>query len=124
MKIASMIARYLLGLVFVVFGLNGFLQFIPQGPMPTGVPGQFMGALFASHYIAPVFAFQLIGGVLLLINRYVPLGLTILAPIIVNILMVHILLLPPGLPLAFVVLILWVLVFLSVRPAFDGILQK
>jgi hypothetical protein len=124
MKIASMIARYLLGLVFVVFGLNGFLQFIPQGPMPTGVPGQFMAAMFASHYMVPVFAFQLIGGLLLLINRYVPLGLTILAPIIVNILIVHILLLPSGLPLALVVLILWVLVFMSVRPAFDGILQK
>jgi hypothetical protein len=124
MKIASMIARYLLGLVFVVFGLNGFLQFIPQGPMPTGVPGQFMGALFASHYMLPVFAFQLIGGILLLINRYVPLGLTILAPIIVNILMVHILLLPAGLPLAIIVLILWILVFVSVRPAFDGILHK
>ena len=124
MKIAAMIARYLLGLVFVVFGLNGFLQFIPQGPMPTGVPGQFMGALFASHYMLPVFAFQLIGGILLLINRYVPLGLTILAPIIVNILMVHILLLPAGLPLAIVVLILWILVFISVRPAFDGILHK
>jgi len=124
MKIASMIARYLLGLVFVVFGLNGFLQFIPQGPMPTGVPGQFMGALFASHYMLPVFAFQLIGGILLLINRYVPLGLTILAPVIVNILMVHILLLPAGLPLAIIVLILWILVFVSVRPAFDGILHK
>ena len=124
MKIASMIARYLLGLVFVVFGLNGFLQFIPQGPMPTGVPGQFMGALFASHYTVPIFACQLIGGILLLINRYVPLGLTILAPIIVNILIVHILMLPAGLPLALVVLVLWVLVFMSVRPAFDGILQK
>ena len=124
MRIASMIARYLLGLVFVVFGLNGFLQFIPQGPMPTGLPTQFMGAMFASHYLVPVLAFQMIGGILLLINRYVPLGLTILAPIIVNILMVHILLLPAGLPLAIVVLILWILVFISVRPAFDGILQK
>jgi membrane glycosyltransferase len=124
MKIASLIARYLLGLVFVVFGLNGFLQFIPQGPMPTGVPGQFLGALMVSHYMVPVFAFQLIGGILLLINRYVPLGLTILAPVIVNILMVHILLVPSGLPLAFIVLILWILVFISVRPAFDGILQK
>jgi hypothetical protein len=124
MKIASMIARYLLGVIFLVFGLNGFLQFLPMGPMPTGVPGQFMGALFASHYTVPVFAFQLIGGVLLLINRYVPLGLTILAPIIVNILIVHILMLPAGLPLALVVFILWILVFMSVRPAFDGILQK
>ena len=95
MKIASMISRYLLGLVFVVFGLNGFLHFIPQGPMPTGVAGEFMATIMMeSHYMVPVFAFQVIGGVLLLINRYVPLGLTILAPIIVNILIVHTLLLP------------------------------
>ncbi len=124
MKIASMISRYLLGLVFVVFGLNGFLHFIPQGPMPTGVAGQFMAVMMESHYMVPVFAFQVIGGVLLLINRYVPLGLTILAPIIVNILIVHTLLLPAGLPLALVTTLLWILVFISVRPAFDGIFQK
>jgi hypothetical protein len=124
MKIASTIARYLLGLIFVVFGLNGFLHFMPLGPMPTGIPGQFMGALFASHYVVPIYGCQVIGGVLLLLNRYVPLGLTILAPVIFNILIVHILMLPQGLALAVVVLILWILVFLSVRSAFDGILQK
>ena len=111
MKIASLIARYLLGLVFLVFGLNGFLQFIPQGPLPSGLAGQYVTALSQSHYILPVAALQVIGAVLLLANRYVPLGLVILAPIIVNILLVHIFLLPQGLPIAIIVTILWFLVY-------------
>ena len=74
MKIAALIARLLLGLIFVVFGLNGFLHFIP-GPMPSGLAGQFIGALFQSHYVLVVSALQVAGGVLLLVNRYVPLGL-------------------------------------------------
>jgi putative oxidoreductase len=124
MKIASLIGRYLLGFVFLVFGLNGFLNFIPQGPAPTGVAAQFLGALIASHYTVPIFAIQLIGGILLLVNRYVPLALTILAPVIFNILLVHILMLPATLPLALFVLVLWILVFLSVRSAFAGLFQS
>ena len=75
MKIAVLIARILLGLAFVVFGLNGFLHFIPMKPsdMPTGAAGQFIGALISSHYFAAVAAVQVIGGALLLIGRYVPL---------------------------------------------------
>jgi hypothetical protein len=124
MKIASLIARYLLGLVFLVFGLNGFLQFIPQGPLPGGLAGQYVTALSQSHYILPVAALQVIGAVLLLANRYVPLGLVILAPIIVNILLVHIFLLPQGLPIAIIVTILWFLVYASVRSAFAGLFQR
>ena len=122
MKIISVIARFLLGLIFLVFGLNGFLHFIPMPP-PTGVAGQFFGALFVSHFLTVIFAIQLIGAVLLLINRYVPLALTLLAPIIVNILLVHILMAPDGLPLALVVTVLWVLVFMNVRSAFSGLWQ-
>jgi len=73
MRIASLIARYLAGMIFLVMGLNGFLNFIPLPP-PPGIAGQFMGALYVSHYVWVIFAFQVIGGLLLLINRYVPFG--------------------------------------------------
>lgn len=86
MKIASTIARYLAGVIFLVFGLNGFLNFIPLPP-PAGIAGQFMAALYISHYLWMIFAFQLIAGILLLVNRYVPLALAMLAPVIVNILL-------------------------------------
>ena len=122
MKITSLIARFLLGLIFLVFGLNGFLHFIPAS-MPSGTAGQFVGALFVSNYLVVIFLFQLISAVLLLVNRYVPLALTLLAPIIVNILLFHILMAPSGLALAIVVTALWVVVFLSVRSAFAGLWQ-
>src|SRR6476660_6411825 len=122
MKITIVIARFLLGLIFLTFGLNGFLHFIPSSP-PSGTAGQFVGALFVSHYLVPIFLLQIISAVLLLVNRYVPLALTLLAPIIVNILLIHILMLPSGLPLALVVTVLWIVVFLSVRSAFAGLWQ-
>ena len=122
MKTASTIARYLSGVIFLVFGLNGFLHFIPLPP-PSGVAGQFMGALFVSHYLTLIFALQVIGGVLLLANRYVPLALAILAPVIVNILSFHALMAPSGLPLALFVTVLWALVFVHVRAAFAGFFQ-
>jgi putative oxidoreductase len=122
MKITSVIARFLLGLIFLVFGLNGFLHFIPAS-LPSGTAGQFVGALFVSNYLVVVFLFQLISAVLLLINRYVPLALTLLAPIIVNILLFHILMAPSGLSLAIVVTVLWIVVFVSVCSAFGALLQ-
>jgi putative oxidoreductase len=123
MKITSLIARYLLGFIFFVFGLNGFLHFIPSPP-PPGVAGQFFGALFVSHYLVVVFLLQLIPAVLLLINRYVPLALVMLGPVIVNIFLFHAFMAPSGLPLALVVVVLWLLVAASVRPAFSGIFQQ
>ena len=122
MKITSVIARFLLGLIFLIFGLNGFFHFLSM-PAPTGVAGQFMGALFISHFLTVIFVIQLIGAVLLLVNRYVPLALTLLAPIIVNVLLFHLLMAPSGVPLAILVAVLWVLVFFSVRSAFAGLLQ-
>src|ERR1700687_5825696 len=107
MKIAALIARYLLGLIFFVFGLNGFLNFIPMGAMPSGLAGQILSVLVQSHYVHFVSAIQLAGGALLLINRYVPLALTLLGPVIVNILLYHLLLNHVGAPLAIVVAILW-----------------
>ncbi len=123
MRIASLIARFLLSLVFLVFGLNGFLQFIPMGPLPTGVAGQFVSALMASHYALVVSAFQLAGAILLLMNRFVPLGLTILAPVIVNIFLFHALMAPAGLPLAILVSVLWLLAAYPVRYNFAGLFQ-
>src|SRR6516162_7978078 len=114
MKIFSNISRFLLGLIFAVFGLNGFLHFIPMPP-PSGVAGQFLGAMFVTKYLLFVFAIQLIGGVLLLVNRYVPLALTILGLVIVNILFFHTLMQPSGLGLALFVAILWGVMFASVR---------
>ena len=123
MKNASLVARYLLGVIFLVFGLNGFLHFIPMPP-PSGIAGQFMGALFLSHFLVVVFLLELIPAILLLINRYVPLALVLLGPVIVNIFLFHCFMAPSGLPLALVVAVLWVLVAVGVRPAFSGILQK
>jgi putative oxidoreductase len=123
MKIAAMISRLLMGIIFLVFGLNGFLHFIPIPPM-EGVAGQFMGALYTSNYLIIIFLLQLIPAILLLINRNVPLALTLLGPIIVNILCFHIFMAPAGLPLALVVAFLWVVTFLDVRSAFAGLFQQ
>jgi uncharacterized membrane protein YphA (DoxX/SURF4 family) len=121
MKIFTLIARLLLGLVFVVLGLNGFLNFLSMGPMPTGLAGQFVGALFLSHYFWVVAALQIAGGALLLVNRFVPLGLVLLGPVIVNILLYHVFLNPTGIALAIVVTILWLIVFYARRQYFSGI---
>ena len=120
MKIAVLIARILLGIVFLVFGLNGFLHFIPMAP-PPGVAGQFLGALVASHLVVPIFAVQVLGGILLLLNRYVPLALTILGPIIFNIFFFHLLVAPSGLPLAILVILLWIVIFWRLRSHFSGL---
>jgi putative oxidoreductase len=123
MRTASVIARYLTGVIFLVMGLNGFLNFIPMPP-PQGVAGQFIGALYVSHYLWVIFGFQVIAGVLLLVNRYVPLAVAVLAPVIVNILSFHALMAPSGLPLALLVAVMWAVIFVNVRPAFAGLFQS
>ncbi len=123
MKIATLIARILLGLLFLVFGLNGFLHFIPMAP-PAGLAGQYMGALFLSHYLVTVFLLQTIGGALLLANRFVPLALVLLGPVLVNILLFHALMAPEGLPMALFATVLWAILFYSVRRAFAGVLVQ
>ena len=124
MRIVTMIARFLLALIFIVFGLNGFLHFLDMGPMPTGLAGQFMGALMQSHYFWVVAALQVAGGALLLVNRYVPLGLVLLGPVIVNILLYHIFLNPAGMLMAIVVTVLWLIVFYAHRHHFSGIFAQ
>jgi len=124
MKIAFLIARLLLGLIFLVFGLNGFLNFLSMGPMPTGLAGQFIGALFLSHYFWVVAAFQIAGGLLLLANRFMPLALVLLGPIIVNIICYHVFLNHSGAGLAALVTILWLTVFYGKWQYFSGILAQ
>jgi uncharacterized membrane protein YphA (DoxX/SURF4 family) len=124
MKVAATIARYLMGLIFLVFGFNKFFNFIPSGPMPAGAVGQFMGVMVSTKYIMMVGLFEVVGGLLLLINRYVPLALALLAPVIVNILFINVAMAPQGLPSGILVALCWILVFLRVRSAFEPHSQK
>ena len=120
MKYVFAIARVLLGLVFTAFGLNAFLHFFPTPPLP-GLAGQFMGALLGSHYYVIAFGTELIGGALLLSNRYVPLALTLLGPVIVNILGFHMFLNSENMAPAIVVTVLWFVAFWQVRSSFAGL---
>jgi len=124
MKIIATIARIILGCVFVIFGLNIFLQFLHMPPPPSGPAGDFVKALFVSHYLYVVGALQVVGGVLCLAGRFVPLGLTLLGPVIVNILLFHILLNPAGLPMAIVVSVLALIVLWHHRAAFAGLVNS
>jgi putative oxidoreductase len=123
MRIVSTIARLLLGVIFTVFGLNGFLNFLSMGPVPP-LAGQFLGALVQSHYMSVVFFLQLACGVLLIANRFVPLALTVLGAVIVNILLVHVFMAPAGLPLAILVAVLWSISAYRVRYAFSGLFER
>ena len=124
MKIIATIARIILGCVFVLFGLNIFLQFLHMPPPPSGPTGDFAKALFVSHFFYVVGALQVVGGVLCLAGRFVPLGLTLLGPVIVNILLFHILLNPAGLPMAIVVSVLALIVLWYHRAAFAGLVKS
>jgi len=120
---ATATARIVLGLVFLVNGLNGFLHFMPQ-PSLGGAAAQFMTGLTASGYFFPLLsATQAIVGAALLSSRFVPLALTVLAPIIVNIVAVHVFLEPAGLPLAVLVLGLELFLAWSYRAAFRPLLR-
>lgn len=123
MKTISTFARILLGLLFVIFGLNGFLNFIPT-PLPPGPASQFMGAMFVSRFYTVVFLTQIVGGLLLLANRHVPVGLLLLGPVLVNILAFHIFMAPAGLPIAAGASALWCIVFFRVRSAFSGVFAQ
>ena len=120
MKYIFDISRILLGLIFVIFGLNGFMHFIPTTQFP-GIAGEFVGAIFSSHFYIVVFLTQVVGGVLMLANRYVAFGLLLLGPVLVNILSFHIFLAPTKIPLALVATALWLIVFFRERSAFSGV---
>jgi putative oxidoreductase len=122
MKITAIIARYLLGLIFVVFGLNGFLNFIHQPPPPNPLAMQFLIAISSSHLAWFFFAVQLIGGLLLLSGYFVPLALTLLAAELYNILAFHLTLSPATIGPALLSAVLWIVVFVQYRASFHGIL--
>jgi uncharacterized membrane protein YphA (DoxX/SURF4 family) len=124
MNIVALIARYLLALVFLVFGLNHYFNFIHTGPLPAGIAGQFFGAFIASGYLYVVAFFEVATALLLLINRYVPLALVVLGPIIVNICLTQILMGPGMLAVGAGVAILWCLAAWPVRSAFLPLLQQ
>jgi putative oxidoreductase len=121
MRIAVRVARILLGILFVFFGSNAFLNFLPMPPMPPGNARDFLFSLVQSHYVIVVGGCQVLGGALLIINRCVPLALTILGAVIVNILSYHIFMMPTGLPLALVAALLWAFLFYSHRQNFTGL---
>ncbi len=123
MKAATIIARILLGLVFVVFGSNAFLHFIPMPPPPAGLAGDFMKSLFMSQYFYVVAVTQILGGLLVLSGRFTALGLLFLGPVIVNILSFHIFLNREGLPLAIVVTVLALFLLWQKRSNFAGLLK-
>jgi putative oxidoreductase len=122
-KVATIIARVLLGLIFVVFGSNIFFHFIPMPPQNPSLATDFNKALMESHYVYVVGLLQVIGGLLLLIGRYVPLGLTLLGPVILNILLFHIFLDPSGLPMAILVAVLALFLLWRHRANFAGLVK-
>ena len=122
MKYAIIIVRVLLGLLFAVLGSNAFLHFIPMPPM-QGQAGAFIGALINSGYIYAVALLQVVGGLLLLIGRFIPLGLTLLSPVIVNIMLYHIFLDPSGLSMAIFISVLALFLLWAYRDRFAPIFQ-
>jgi len=123
MKYLIVISRILLGLTFLVFGSNAFLHFIPI-PEMTGEPAAFMGALIHSGYIYPIAILEVLGGALLLIHaRFVALGLTLLGPVIVNIVLYHIFLDGKGLPIAAIVALLSIFLLWVYRYKFPNLFE-
>jgi putative oxidoreductase len=122
MKIAAIIARTLLGLVFAVFGLNMIHSFMHQ-PMPPGDAGTYMGLLYVHGFLFYIGAFQLLGGLLTLTGRFTPLGLTILAPILVNILLFHSLFSVPGIITGAVLSVIEIFLIWVYRPNFNGLFE-
>lgn len=123
MKYVIHIVRILLGLAFVVFGANIFLQFIPNPGPPPGDAGVFAGVMMRSGYMYVVGALQLLGGICLLTGRLAPLGLTLLGPVIVNILLFHIVFDRTGLPIALFVCVLAAFLLWVYRYKFPAIFR-
>jgi putative oxidoreductase len=121
MKTAVLIARILLGLMFTVFGLNGFLNFIKQPPPTNPLAIHFFTGVALSHYAYMFFAFQLIAGLLLISGYFVPLALVVLAAELANILTYHITMDIGSIAPALFALVLWLVVFAGYRNSFNGI---
>lgn len=122
MKVLTIIARILLGLVFLVFGCNGFFHFFQMPPPANPVAVQYFTVLASTGYLSVVFALQIIGG-LLVLGGLVPLGLTILCPIIVNTLLFHACMAPEGLPLPIVCALLAIFLIWRYWGNFAGLVR-
>lgn len=118
------IARIIMGLAFLVFGLNGFLHFIPQpkDAMPEGVTALMTGFMKSGYMMPLIFGTQTLVGVLLLINCFVPLALALIAPVIVNIICFHVFLMPSTIAPGIVVAVLELYLAWSYRKAFAPML--
>ena len=121
MKMTATASRYVLGLMFTVFGLNGFLHFIHPSPPSNPLAHQFLVSVSASHFAAFFFAVQLLAGLLLLSRYFVQFALTLLAAELYNIIAFHVTLAPATIAPALVASVLWVLVFVQHRESFTGI---
>jgi putative oxidoreductase len=124
MKTAFLVSRILLGLMFTAAGLSGFFLSANPPPIPPGLAGEFQTVFFKSHWVLFVDSVELVAGVLLLANRYVPLALTALAAVIANILVFHVTMMPSGMPVALVVTILWTIVALPFRAIFAPLFSQ
>jgi uncharacterized membrane protein YphA (DoxX/SURF4 family) len=121
-RYAPMTARILFGLLFLVFGLNGFLHFIPQPPPPEHAMG-FIGGLASTGYMFPLIkGVEVIVAILLLVNRFVPLALALIAPNVVNIVLFHVVLEPSGIPMALAILVVELYLAWSYRDAYRSML--
>lgn len=123
MKVTSMIARYLMGAIFVFFGFNHLHAFLPSPPPPHGLAGQYMSAMMASGYFYVVGVCEVVPGLLLLIGRFVPLALMVLAAVIFNIEVTGALLASAALPMGTFLILLWILTAYGVKPALLPLLR-
>ncbi len=117
MKIVFVAARLLLGLIFLVIGLNGFHPFIPAPP-PPGIALQWLTPMITSHYIWFTSGVQVITGIMLLTNRFVPLAIVTLAAVLANILAYHLTMQIATIPLALFTVLLWFVVAWPLRAQF------
>lgn len=124
MKHAPTIARVILGLIFFVFGLNGFLGFLPQPPLPEGAMKYMMGLMAAPYFFPLLKGTEVVVGLMLLANRYVSLALILLAPIALQIFLFHAVLAPEGTPMTVAILILGIYLAYTRRESYKSVLSK
>lgn len=123
MKIVTIIARILMGVIFIIFGANLVHPFLHL-PMPTGPAGQMMTGLYETHFLILIGLCQVIGGLLMLIGLYVTLGLVILGPVLVCIIFYHFVVVPSGIPMALFMTLLWCLVAWAHKHHLAGIFSR
>jgi putative oxidoreductase len=115
-----LVVRILLGLMFFAFGMIGILNLV-KAELPPGDAGVFMGILMNHGYTKFISLLEVIAGLLLLVGRYVPLGLVILGPILVNILLFHLLLYPTGIAIGILATLMEVFLIWAYRLSFRGL---